>query len=247
MPRPSSPNRCAQASDEFDFGRGIGAVAELVLQALDIDAVERAVGQAARHEKARQTAVRLGEHQMRIALRRRKEPLVTRDAVRAVGRAHRTGGIRAHVRAALFFRHAHADEPAALAFDGDVARVVIPGEQPRQPIPGQPCVAAHRGDGAVSHGGRAQRAALHLCLHEISRGARRVRACHGNAAGSRPRSAVISALGNALHQDMPGGMEFDAVDAFAADIEVVQHGRVPVGQTRVLEVLGGPQCRAGGP
>ena len=30
--------------DEFDFGRGIGAIAKLVFQALDIDTIERTVG-----------------------------------------------------------------------------------------------------------------------------------------------------------------------------------------------------------
>jgi hypothetical protein len=56
--------------DEFDFRGGVGAIAELVLQALDVDSVARAVGQPARHEQAGQSALGLGEHQVRVALRR---------------------------------------------------------------------------------------------------------------------------------------------------------------------------------
>src|SRR5260370_14214462 len=100
--------------DEFDFGRGIGTVAKLVFQALDVNTVAGTVGQPARHEKARKAAVRLREYQVRIALRRREKPLMAGDAIGTVGRARRTSGIGTPIRASLFFRHAHADQAAAL-------------------------------------------------------------------------------------------------------------------------------------
>ncbi len=55
-PRPSSPTSQAVAPDELDLGAGVGLVAQLVLQALDEQLVQRAVGQHARQEQAAQAA-----------------------------------------------------------------------------------------------------------------------------------------------------------------------------------------------
>ena len=44
--------RCRPRVHELDFRGGIGAIAEFVLQALDINAVQASVGQAPRHEEA---------------------------------------------------------------------------------------------------------------------------------------------------------------------------------------------------
>ena len=66
---------------ELDLAGGVGAVAELVLQALDAEAVAAAVGQDARQQEARQPAVGLREHQERVAHRRRAEPLVAGELV----------------------------------------------------------------------------------------------------------------------------------------------------------------------
>jgi hypothetical protein len=72
----------SQASrQELDLGAGVGLVAQLVLQALDAQALRRAVGQHARQEEARQAARRLRQHQEGVAHRRRHEPLVAGQAV----------------------------------------------------------------------------------------------------------------------------------------------------------------------
>ena len=72
---------------ELDLARGVGAVAELVLEALDVDRVALAVGREARHQEARQPAVGLREDEERVAHRRREEPLVAGDLVLGAGPA----------------------------------------------------------------------------------------------------------------------------------------------------------------
>ena len=64
---------------EFDFRRGVRLVAELVLQALEADGVLAAVGPVARHQIAGEARRRLGQHQERVAHRRRHEPFVAAD------------------------------------------------------------------------------------------------------------------------------------------------------------------------
>jgi hypothetical protein len=75
------PHRMRPRIEEFDFGRRVRAIAKLVFQTLDIDAVAIPVRQPARHKEAGQAAVRLCEHQVGIALRRGEEPLMAGDAV----------------------------------------------------------------------------------------------------------------------------------------------------------------------
>ena len=45
----------------FDLGGGVGPIAELVLEAHQVDGVARAVGRPARHQEAGEAARRLGE------------------------------------------------------------------------------------------------------------------------------------------------------------------------------------------
>src|SRR5439155_11203220 len=61
---------------ELDLARGIRAVAELVLQALQVEAVARTVWAPARQQEARQHALGLREHEEGIRHRRRAEPYV---------------------------------------------------------------------------------------------------------------------------------------------------------------------------
>ncbi len=80
-PRPSSPTRQARGAVELDFRRGVGAVAELVLQPLKPDRVDRAVGKEARHQEAGEPGLRLRQHQEGVRHRRGEEPFVPGDAV----------------------------------------------------------------------------------------------------------------------------------------------------------------------
>ena len=98
---------------ELDLGGGVGAVAELVLEALEVQRVDRAVRTKARHEKAGEPARRLRQHQERVAHGRRHEPFVAGDAV-AFTRGLRARGVAAHVGAALLLGHSHAERDADL-------------------------------------------------------------------------------------------------------------------------------------
>ena len=75
-PRPSSPSRCAQVPSQLQLGGGVGAVAQLVLEAYDVQPVALAVGEHARHQEAGETAGRLRQHQEHVVHRRGGEPLV---------------------------------------------------------------------------------------------------------------------------------------------------------------------------
>ena len=115
---------------EFHFARGVGMVSELVLQALQTQRVDAAVGNEARHEETRQTGGRLCEHQEGIAHRSREEPFVSGEAIFAARPAsaggHGARRVGTHVRAALLLRHAHAHERALLVGGRDESRVVLP-------------------------------------------------------------------------------------------------------------------------
>ena len=76
---------------ELDLARRVRAVAELVLQPLDVKAVARPVRQHARDEEAREPAVGLRKHEERVAHRRRAEPLVPVELVLAVSERPRDG------------------------------------------------------------------------------------------------------------------------------------------------------------
>ena len=97
---------------KLELGRRVGAVAELVLQPLDPEALL-----TPRHEEAREAAGRLREHEEDVRHRRRAEPLVPVEPVHpVVGRLSRRR-VRADVRPALALGHRHPAErtPVAVA------------------------------------------------------------------------------------------------------------------------------------
>ena len=153
MPRPSSPTSHAAGAVELDLARGVGAVAELVLQALDADRVARAVGQQARHEEARQARRRSGRAPGCAShMRRREEPLVAGEPVRSPQPAPPIGSARVVL--------ARTSEPPCfsvmpmpistprLCRDRQRARVVVARQQLGQPSAASAgCAAQHRHDG----------------------------------------------------------------------------------------------------
>ena len=118
---------------ELDFARCIGAVAKLVLEPLQPERIDRAIGPKTRHEEAGEPALRLRQHQEGVAHRRRQEPFVAVDDVEIAAR--RGGGdVGAHVGAALFLRHAHAERHARLFPPRPERRVVAWGDHLRPPL-----------------------------------------------------------------------------------------------------------------
>src|SRR6202034_1112795 len=89
-----------------------------------------------------------------------------------------------------------------------------------------------------------ERAALHLRLHQVARGARDMRTGNRGALSPEPGADVIAARRDAVHEGMPRRMKFDGVDAFALYIETVQDRRVAVGEARMLEIRSRPERRA---
>jgi len=79
MPLPSSPTRQANASVNSTSLDALDRLPELVLEALQTQRIDRAVGPETRHEKTRQSARRLCQHQESVAHRRGKEPLAADD------------------------------------------------------------------------------------------------------------------------------------------------------------------------
>ena len=125
---------------QLHFRAGVAAVAYLVLEALHTHGVLASVGTPARHEKTGMTAEltacrgHASHHQMGVAHGGREKPFVAAQQILAAatslmhGASHR--GVGAHVRAALFFRHAHAYPDGFFLVQGQIACVVLVAEQP---------------------------------------------------------------------------------------------------------------------
>lgn len=129
-----------QGAAILDFAGGVRPVAQLVLQALDVELVAAAVRPVARQQEAGQALVGVGQGEEGVAHRRRAEPLVPDQFVGLPrsGNPHRVGprGIGPDVGAALLLGHRHADGDARLLLHRHVARVVLAGEDLRQPFLG---------------------------------------------------------------------------------------------------------------
>ena len=117
-PRALLADQPGRGGVELDLAGGVRAVAELVLQPLQAEAVALAVRRPAREEEAGEAALGLGEDEEGVAHRRRHEPLVAGQLVLGAGAAavHRAGerGVGADVGAALLLGHPHPGEGAAL-------------------------------------------------------------------------------------------------------------------------------------
>ena len=217
---------------EFDLGTGVGVVAQLVLQALHGDRIQAPVGQETRHEQAAQAAGRLRQYQEGVAHGCREEPLVAGDgvalapAVLAMRRG--TGGVGAHVGAALLFRHAHADGHGRLLVERDEAFVVGGMRQLRAPGRVQRRVGAQCGCGRITHRHRAQHRWFGLGEEHEGRGAFDM-----TARPARPGCAVQAVAQGAGQQRVVAGVELDLVDAAAMAVVRVQHRQVGIGASGV--------------
>ncbi len=155
---------------EFDFGRRVRAVADLVLEALDVKRVARAVGQRARHEEAGHPVVETREGEEAVAHRRRAEPLVAGQQ-EGPAVAPRDRAVGTQVRAALLLGHRHADGGAGFLSDRQRARVVGVGRQLRFPLRGERRRVAQYLHASEGHGDRAGNALLALVPQVVERSA----------------------------------------------------------------------------
>ena len=83
-PLPSSPTSLRLRAEKRHLRRGVGAVAQLILQPLDADGVEAAIGAEARQQETGQPFRRLRKNKEGIAHRRRHEPFMPGDGIEAV-------------------------------------------------------------------------------------------------------------------------------------------------------------------
>lgn len=221
----------------FDLGRAVRAVAELVLEPLDADGVAPAL-QPARHQKAGQPAPGPRQGQEPVRHRRRAEPFMPGQPP---GAPVRLGprGIGAQVRAALLFRHRHAQRRALLGGKRQHRRVVAPREQRRPPVARQIAGARNDRDGGIGHGQRAAMPRLDLA-GQIDHGGM------GQVTGrpALPGDRMIAGGDGIAHETVPGGVKAQLVQPPAAAVEQHKLGRVAVGIARRPRHLGPAQKRA---
>ena len=140
---------------KLDLAAGVGLVAQLVLEALDANTVEAAVGQYTWQEKAAQSAWRLRQHQEGVTHRCREKPFVAGQpkALAPAIAAVSCGLCRVgpHVRAALLFGHAHAHGYAGFFGKQLERRVVGAVSEFGRPVGMDGGIAAQRRCDGVSH------------------------------------------------------------------------------------------------
>ena len=118
MPRSGAPTGQASARSNSTSAEAFERLPSLSFSRLMRIALAAAVRFEARHQEAAESRTRLREHQVRIALRRGKEPLVSGDAPGATGIRFSARHVGADVGATLAFGHPHADQRRALASTG---------------------------------------------------------------------------------------------------------------------------------
>jgi hypothetical protein len=108
----------AQAFAKFHLGGGVGTIAGLVLELLQVEPVATAVGQEAGTNQAGHAAFGPSKREESVRLRHREEPLVPGDQIDptlgCVLKEARGGLGLAQVGAALLFGHGVADAGADL-------------------------------------------------------------------------------------------------------------------------------------
>ncbi len=224
---------------ELDLGRSVRPIAELVLEPLNPEHVALAVRQHPGEQEAGQPIRGLGQHEKRIAHRRRAEPLVPGQRVPAglAGNGLGPCGVGPHVRAALLLRHAHAGDDPSLQVGALQAGLVCGRREQRLPDRGDVRVNPKRGDRSVRHHDRAQVTALDLTPDQQSRGPSELGQAGGVRGPRRPGQAVAH---RGVHQAVPRRVELDLVDAPAVPVVRAQDRRVLVGQPPPVEGLGRP-------
>src|SRR6202048_4092282 len=159
----------SKGSCELYLRGGVRAIAELILQAHEPKRIDSTVGPKSRHEKAGQPTRGLRKHQEGIAHGRRHEPLVASNRV-SIALALGTGGIRADIRAALFFRHSHSKGDARFLPPRHKAPIVLARKNCRAKTGRWSRLDCERGEGRPRHGDGAQVSGFDLRGHvEASR------------------------------------------------------------------------------
>ncbi|ESU47873.1 hypothetical protein P376_4149 [Streptomyces sp. HCCB10043] len=210
---------------ELRLAGRVGPVAELLLEPLDAEGVPAPVRQHARHQEARQTPGRLGEHQEEVVHRRTREPLVAAQPPGAVGLLHGGRGVGTHIGAALLLRHPHPGEQTALGGGRAQPGLVHPAGEQRLVRLREVGGAAQRRDDGVRHRDRAQVPLLqHRGQHEAAGpGDMGPGPLVGPGGARQPRPH------RGVHQRVIGRVELDLVDPVAETVVGAQLRLMPIG------------------
>ena len=207
---------------ELDLAGGVGAVAELVLQPLQAEAVALAVGRPAREEEAGEPPSAWARTRKASHIGADMNHLWPVSSYSAPGPPPFTGRAtvvlaRTSVPPCFSVIPIPARAPA-LPRRRRVARVVAGGEEARLPLGGQLRLGAQRRDHRVGHRDRAADPGLGL------RHAHEGGAAGDVGAGPRvlPGRAVQLVLDRGAQQLVPGGVELDLVDAVAVAVVGLQ-------------------------
>ena len=223
-------NHPGQGAAKLHFTGGVRPVTQLVFQALDIELVARAVRAMARQQKAGQALGGVCQGQEGIAHRRRAEPLVADQLISLTGTTQTyrvgTGGVGAHIGTALLLGHGHADGRAGFLLDRQIARVVLGGEDFRQPLLGHIGLQLERGHAGEGHGQRAAAAGFGLAVQIAHGGARDL------SAGARigPGHGRQTMLDGRTHQLVISRVKLHQIGAMAIAVVAFEHRLVFIGE-----------------
>ena len=213
----------------FDLAGGVRSIAELVLQPHDVDRIARAVRCDPRHQEAGQTRIGVGERQEAVAHRRRAEPFVPDQPKGALtGIRHRIGARRvgAHVAAALFLGHRHAQRDALFLRDRAQRCVIGAADERIDPRLRPLGFAAQRGYRRIGHVDRAHRPRLGLREHRQHRGMRNMPA----RSPGPPRDVVDAVIHRERHQRMIRRMKPGLVQPPTETVERHEFRRMAIGE-----------------
>lgn len=228
---PLLPDAPGDRAVVLDLGGGVGAVAELVLEPLQVHAVALPAGQDARQEEAGEPSRGLRQDEEDVAHRRRAEPLVAGQAVGPVARGLGAGGVGPHVGAALLLGHRHPTDEAAFFLRGPEAELVLGGGEEGLEASGELRLGAQDRDGGVGH-----RHGAAVALLGLRRPDQVLRRAHevGVGGGVAPRPSRETERDRRAHELVPRRVVLDLVDAVAVAVVGVEDRRVLARQAHKL-------------
>ena len=137
-----------------------------------------------------------------------------------------TGGVGAHIGAALLLSHGHADGRAGFLLDRQIARVVLGGEDFRQPLLGHIGLQLERRHAGEGHGQWATTAGFGLAVQVAHGGARHL--CASARVGpGHGRQAVFDGR---THQLVIGRVKLHQIGAMAIAVVAFEHRLVFIGE-----------------
>jgi hypothetical protein len=202
-------------------------VPALVLETLDLKPISRAVRQPPGNYETGNAFIRSRERQKHVGMRDREEPLVPNQRISSIGVPGRAGLGLTQVRAALLFRHGHADRAAALLGRRQRTGVVFSRRNEVAEVRPASGIALQDRNSRIGHAERAADAVFPLVPKVGHHGARNLSAL----ARLRPAERMKFVAHGERHKLVPGRMKLDLIDPAAPAIMRAQFRRMAVGKS----------------